>query len=119
MSLHTLSATLGTTAVMACVASPALAQTADSPSDTGTPTTQKAKKGKGSRTLTDAQLTTVATTLGTNLATLKAGGEGQGRDRRDRGARDQGPEGRAAGHRARRHRRSGQGRLRVGPLCSE
>lgn len=75
MNFRMTAASLGATAMLFGAAAPAFAQTtADYPTDTSTTTTQTAKahKGKKARKLTDAQLTTVATALGTDLATLKA-----------------------------------------------
>jgi len=71
-SLRTITAVLATTALAAGAATPAFAQTsATSPGDS---TTQRpAKQGKKKpRRLSDAQLTTVATALGTTLDALKA-----------------------------------------------
>lgn len=74
-SLRTITAVVATAALAGCVAAPASAQTAGSyPSDT-TPMQAKkhGKRGKHKqRKLSDAQLTTVATALGTTLDALKA-----------------------------------------------
>lgn len=70
-SVRTTIAVLSSTALLGAVAGPALAQDGSGtyPSDS---TTQAAKKGKRGGKLTDAQLTTVATKLGTTLEALKA-----------------------------------------------
>lgn len=80
-SIRTITAALATTGLMAVAGAPAaMAQsstTTDYPSDTSTQTSKPAgKKGhkgkKGARKLSDAQLTKVATALGTTLEALKA-----------------------------------------------
>jgi hypothetical protein len=74
-SLRTITAVVATAALAGGVAAPAFAQTAGSyPTDsTTTQASKHGKKGKHKqRKLSDAQLTTVATALGTTLDALKA-----------------------------------------------
>lgn len=69
MKHRIVTAALATTVL---AAAPALAQTAEQPSDSGTQTQQKAgKKGKHPKRLSDAQLASVAEALGTTTAALK------------------------------------------------
>jgi len=79
-TIRRISTTLAATALLGASAVPALGQSGDYPTDssnsTSTQSTVKAKKHKkgkrGDRRLPDAQLTKVATALGTDLASLKA-----------------------------------------------
>jgi hypothetical protein len=74
-SFRTITAVLATSALAGGLAAPVLAQSADYPTDTSATTEahQGGKKGRhGPRKLSDAQLTTVATKLGTTLEALKA-----------------------------------------------